>query len=322
LDTNTINVSLKLVQSLAKGRNLCLICGNHDSYFKNTTDVNSINIFRDCRNVKIVDKTQEVLINGERTLLVPWLGDVSEYKTGEFDMLIGHFDISSKYLIQSYVEQHSAEESVSDENMAKLRADGLIKTNISDGMVGSFVELAKPGGTVYAGHIHQHREFMSRGRKFIFIGSPYQQNLGEMGYAAGYYVLDEQNRRTFIETAGVPKHIQLVMSKAKGFDFSALAGNIVQKIYDIDVDRNFDLEVSRRISASCPYEEMLPEYKVNLKNDGRTNCRTAELIRKSKLEYLKNYVDEMKDEDLDSKNLDRNKLFETLEKYYKAVAGN
>ena len=77
-----------------------------------------------------------------------------------------------------------------------------------------------------------------------------------------------------------------------------------------------------RIAAVCPYEEVLPEYKVSVKNDGVPSSKSAELIRKSKLEYLRNYVDEMKDEDLDSKNLDRNKLFETLEKYYKAVAGN
>ena len=37
---------------------------------------------------------------------------------------------------------------------------------------------------------------------------------------------------------------------------------------------------------------------------------------------MRNYVDEMKDEDLNSKGLDRNRLFETLEKYYKIVAGN
>lgn len=107
LDTNTINVSIKLVQALAKGRKLYLICGNHDSYFKNTTDVNSINIFRSCPNVKVVDKTQELSLNGQRALLVPWLGDVSPYGEGGFDVLVGHFDVSSKYLIKSYVEEHS-----------------------------------------------------------------------------------------------------------------------------------------------------------------------------------------------------------------------
>lgn len=54
-----------------------MICGNHDSYFKNTTDVNSINIFRDRPNVKVIDKTEEISLNGQRVLLVPWLGDVS-----------------------------------------------------------------------------------------------------------------------------------------------------------------------------------------------------------------------------------------------------
>lgn len=112
LDTNTINVSLKLVQALAKGRKLYLICGNHDSYFKNTTDVNSINIFRECRNVKIVDKTEEIQLNGQRVLLVPWLGDVSEFGSGTFDILIGHFDVSQKYLIKSYIEEHSSEKKV------------------------------------------------------------------------------------------------------------------------------------------------------------------------------------------------------------------
>ena len=120
----------------------------------------------------------------------------------------------------------------------------------------------------------------------------------------------------------MPKHIQLFMSEVKGFDFSALAGNIVQKVYDVDVGRDFDSEVSMRIAAACPYEEIMPEYKVSVKSDGAPSSKSAELIRKSKLEYLRNYVGEMKDEDLDSKGLDRDRLFETLEKYYKIVAGN
>lgn len=236
--------------------------------------------------------------------------------------MVGHFDVSSKYLIKSYIEEHSADTRASDEQVEVLNSDGLVRSSGSGDLVGSFVELAKPDGVVYAGHIHQHKEFMSRGREFVFVGSPYQQNLGEMGGATGYYVLDESNRRRFVETSGVPKHVQLFMSQAKGFDFSALAGNIVQKVYDIDVGRDFDMQVSRRIAAACPYEEVLPEYKVSLKNEGAPSSKSAELIRKSKLEYLRNYVDEMNSEDLASKGLDRNRLFETLEKYYRAATGN
>ena len=283
-----------------------LICGNHDSYFKNTTDVNSINIFRECNNVKVVDKTEEIALNGQKTLLVPWLGDVSAFKPGTFDILIGHFDISSKYLIRSYVEEHSAETA------------GASKAG---DLVGNFVELAKKNGVVYAGHIHQHKEFLSKGREFIFVGSPYQQNLGEIGGLNGFYVLDSENRREFVETDGVPRHVQLIMSKRDSFDFGSLAGNIVQKVYDVDVDRDDDMEVSRRVASAAPYEELLPEYKVCLKNDGTPSSKSAELIRKSKLDYLRNYVDGMDGDDLAGKGLDRDKLFKTLEKYYNIAAG-
>lgn len=93
-------------------------------------------------------------------------------------------------------------------------------------------------------------------------------------------------------------------------------------MYDADVGGDFDAEVSRRIASAGPYEEILPEYRVSLKNDGASSSRSAELIRKSKLEYLRNYVDEMEDTELDAKGLDRDRLFQTLEKYYKAVAGD
>ena len=69
-------------------------------------------------------------------------------------MLIGHFDISSKYLIKSYIEEHSAAECAHDEDIVALNSDKLMGSAKSYDLVGSFVELAKLGGVVYAGHIH------------------------------------------------------------------------------------------------------------------------------------------------------------------------
>jgi hypothetical protein len=79
-----------------------MIIGNHDLFNKNSTDVNSINIFRDIPNVYVIDKSVEIDINGKRSLFVPWLGDLSTYKTSSFDMMFGHFDISTKFVIASY----------------------------------------------------------------------------------------------------------------------------------------------------------------------------------------------------------------------------
>lgn len=110
-------------------------------------------------------------------------------------------------MIKSYIEEHASDEHASDEDVLALNSDKLVKAASSGDLVGSFVELAKPDGIVYAGHIHQHKEFMSKGREFVFVGSPYQQNLGEIGGSTGYYLLNASNKREFIETSGVPKHI-------------------------------------------------------------------------------------------------------------------
>lgn len=41
-------------------------------------------------------------------------------------MLVGHFDVSSKYLIKSYIEEHSADTRASDEQVEALNSDGLV----------------------------------------------------------------------------------------------------------------------------------------------------------------------------------------------------
>ena len=188
-------------------------------------------------------------------------------------------------------------------------------------LVGNFVNLVKRGGRVYAGHIHQHKEMRVKGRWFSFVGSPYQQNLGEMGSACGYYVLDEQNVPEFVETKSAPRHVQVLMSEAVSgsYDFSAVSGCIVQKVYDADVDPAADVDVSRKIAAFKPYEELLPDYRVRVERDGRTDNESLELIRKSKLEYIRNYVDKIDQTALDEQGLDREKLFGLLERYYKGV---
>lgn len=83
-----------------------MIVGNHDIYMKNSVDVNSLVIFKDLPNVEIIDDVQQMCINGKSALAVPWLGDVSLFPKETFDMMFGHFDVTSKYLIKSYIEDH------------------------------------------------------------------------------------------------------------------------------------------------------------------------------------------------------------------------
>lgn len=253
VNVNSLNVALKCISTLAKFCKIYLIVGNHDSHLKNSIDINSLNIFKDTPNVQIIDKPTQVSINGNKSILVPWLGDISTQEKEYFDMMFGHFDVSQKYLIRSYVEEHSNSTEASDNIESKLDADTTLtnsQSNVGD-LVGDFVEIVKKKGIIFSGHIHGRKEFISRGRQFVLIGDPYQQNLGEKNYSCGFYSINEDNEYSFHPIDNVPKHVELYISKiAKNvdeFDYSCVSNNIIHKIYDIDIDNQLNGKICQHI---------------------------------------------------------------------------
>jgi len=175
-ENNVLNVSCKLMQALAKNCKVYCLLGNHDIYMKNTSDINSLIMFKNITNVKIVDSVLEASLNGNKSLFVPWLGDVSKYENETFDMMFGHFDVSSKYLIKSYVEDNINKKTTSEQTSNMIEADSILETknkSTTGDYVGDFVDVVKRNGFVFSGHIHQHKEFLAKGRKFIFVGDPY-----------------------------------------------------------------------------------------------------------------------------------------------------
>lgn len=347
LDLQALNIGIKLLGALAEKCECWLILGNHDLYYKNTATIHSSNVFKHIKNIHIIEETTEVDINGQRALLVPWLGNFDGRIKGAYDMMFGHFDIDGRYLIASYIEEHASDKNETDtevqdlinndsllneassvKNIQEEVADIRSKKLKSSDLVGSFVEFAKPYGVIYAGHIHAHKEFISKSREFIFVGSPYQQNFGEMGGLNGYYVLDENNKRKFFETTDVPKHVRVKISDIlkrgiSGFDFSIVKGNIVQKIYDVDIDLKTDAEINQRISDNLPFEETLSEYAIALSSDNAviTN-ESLETIKKSKLEYIKSYINNIEESTLSASNIDRSELYKMLESYFNKAMEN
>jgi predicted MPP superfamily phosphohydrolase len=78
-ENNVLNVSYNLMQKLSSAAKVYCILGNHDLYLKNSTELTSLVIFKDLANVKLICQPYEISINGNRTLLVPWLSDVSGF---------------------------------------------------------------------------------------------------------------------------------------------------------------------------------------------------------------------------------------------------
>ncbi len=311
-----------------------MVLGNHDLFNKNSTDVSSVNIFRDNNNVHVVSQPIEIDINAKKALLVPWLSDLSKFKVESYDFMFGHFDISSKFLIASYAQEHSRVLDAADDVSIELDSDSYLNENTEhsskpEDLLGSFIELAKAKGTIFAGHIHQHKEMTVKGRKFIFVGSPYEQNLGDIGCKCGYYEIDELGNYKFTELSGIPKHVifksSSIMKKGiDSFDFSLATRNIVQKVYDIDISLEDDMKISQKIESFKPYEELLPDYQVALnfsKDDVAHQDSFVAALKKSKLDYIAQYIDQLEDKVLEDAKIDRAKLLTTMKKYYIAAIG-
>lgn len=156
-------------------------------------------------------------------------------------------------MISSYATDNCSNVKAEGDIASKINADSILASN--DGQqdnkecdVKDFIDTVKLDGTIFSGHIHAHKELIAKKRKFIFVGDPYQQNLGERLNKCGFYVIDDNNCYSFKEIDGIPKHVELKMSEVQQhldtFDFSVVKGNIVHKTYDIEVDRIEDAKIS------------------------------------------------------------------------------
>ena len=99
--------------------------------------------------------------------------------------------------------------------------------------------------------------------------------------------------------------------------------NIIKKIYDVEIDFQTETSINQKILDNLPFEESLSEYSVALSVDNSiiTN-ESLETIKKSKLEYIRNYIHNMDDKIFVNSNIEKNELFKVLESYFNLVMEN
>lgn len=329
INVQTLDVANRCMELLTKNVHVYFCLGNHDIFNKNTVDVNSINIFRDKPNFTLIDKTTEIDLNGQKILMCPWLADYTGLKADSYDLLFGHFDIPADFLIEQYKKDNRTNNKSSSSVSKKIDGDDFFKDVEfeTEETIGDYIDLLKERGTIYSGHIHGRREFKVRGRKFVFVGSPYQQNFGDMDRTLGYYVLDEDNNSEFTEIKDVPRHVILKISDIENtgvdnFDFSIVSGNIVKKNYDVEIDRVEDSRITQKITDFKPFEETVPDYTVtvdfSVENGEET---TIDVMQKSEIEYLHNYIDNIDQKSLENEKIDPKRLYGIMSEYYNKVKG-
>ena len=71
ISVNTLQISADILDILSEF-NLIAITGNHDIYYKHRTDVNSLSIFKNRKNVTVLEKYEIVEAFDKKISFCPW----------------------------------------------------------------------------------------------------------------------------------------------------------------------------------------------------------------------------------------------------------
>jgi len=89
------------------------IVGNHTAYYKNTNDINAIDLLlREYDNVKIYAETTSIMVDGCNILLVPWINKENEEKSvamikkSKAHMCMGHLELNGFRATPGHMMEH------------------------------------------------------------------------------------------------------------------------------------------------------------------------------------------------------------------------
>lgn len=150
------------------GINLHVIVGNHDSVYKNTLEVNSIDLLlEEYQNITTYTRPQVVDFNGCEVMLVPWICDDNEEETflladkTSAQVLFGHLELSGYQMYKG----------------------GFIDHGISDQWLKKF-------DLVCSGHYH-HK---SAKGDIHYLGCPYEMTWSDYDDTKGFHIFDTDTR--------------------------------------------------------------------------------------------------------------------------------
>lgn len=188
-----------------------ILVGNHDTYFKNTNDVNSLDLLlQQYENINLILNPQDIDFDGLSIMAVPWM--CSENETDCLNALhetrspiaVGHFEIEG-------FEMHKG---------------AFCDLGLSPKMFDKF-------DRIYSGHFHTR----STQGNITYVGTPYEMTWSDFGENKGFAVLDTETRE--VEYVANPfkmfhkiwyDDLNMTMADVLAVDFSHLKDTIVKVI--------------------------------------------------------------------------------------------
>jgi len=228
ITVNTLHHAANILNIL-KDFKITMITGNHDSFYKHDSRVNSISILNGRDNIEIIDKPCLKQRYGKEIFFAPWGTTLSDMR--ECDVVFGHFEIESFKM-----------------NMYKVCEEGFKSKDLF-----AFAPI------IISGHFHLREERIYDNGTILYVGCPFELDFGDTQTVKGYYILDFKTLKyEFYPNTISPQHIKIGLSeliKIKNFNKDGadlFKNNIVKLSIDRIIDNN-DLEkITTKINGLKP----------------------------------------------------------------------
>lgn len=283
INTKTLNTAVAGIDLLSKNfEKVFIILGNHDSYYKNTNDVNSVDFLQNItstNNVHIISKKPMYLNICTKTLgLYPWAAEqllLEENNNIETcDYAFGHFEANG------FVQPGG------------ISSGG--KTNLND--------LYKFGDYIFSGHYHINKLYKSVSKKYNalqMVGSPLQINWSDYNLKKYIYTLNlfDGNIESFENNVNAIYN-KVYYSKLEKNEYSnndlvnICDNNYIKLIIDTKYEFNKILEflnILKQFKIRSIETEYLISLTSNIINEASNNIEKSE--NKSNLDYILDYID-------------------------------
>lgn len=226
---NTIHVVNQMLK-MWEEFNIVILVGNHDAYYKDRSDVNSLSILNGWKNIQVISEASTYTIYGKTCTFLPWGANID--KIEKSDIIFGHLEIESFKMNAHKMCDHGT-----------TAKDLLVKADL-----------------ILSGHFHLRDERKYENKTIVYVGNPFEMDFGDISSTKGYYLLDLNiSKYEFFENKLSPKHKKISLSdlldsKISSEEIKPLAeNNIIKLLIDRKISSdNIDLLI-QKISSYKPF---------------------------------------------------------------------
>ena len=166
IDYQSLEWAKRVVFDPLKKYEVHIAVGNHDTYYKNTNEINSPGLLlQTYKNIKTYDRATEVTIGGLKVLMLPWINTANEeytintIKKTNCKVAMGHLEINGFRVHRNYVMEEG------------MNCDILEKFD-----------------RVFSGHYHTR----SDNGKIFYLGNPYEMFWTDVNDTRGFHIFDTE----------------------------------------------------------------------------------------------------------------------------------